>query len=214
MIVTFWRAVLVARRFIMTEAVKPTIVFVLGPPGAGKGTQSLNIVKEFGYVHLSAGDLLRAERNSPGSEYGELIETHIKNGSIVPVAITISLIERAMKESASTKFLIDGFPRNEDNLQGWNDRMDDKTNLKFVLFFDCSEDVCVQRCLYRGEQQAKAGAKRSDDNLDSLRKRINTYTNSTRPIIDHYQKLNLVRTVNAAGTEDEIFGEVKKLFSG
>ncbi|XP_035699022.1 UMP-CMP kinase-like [Branchiostoma floridae] len=213
MIVTFWRAVLVARRLIMTEAVKPTIVFVLGPPGAGKGTQSQNIVKEFGYVHLSAGDLLRAERNSPGSEYGELIETHIKNGSIVPVAITISLIERAMKDSASTKFLIDGFPRNEDNLQGWNERMEDKTNLKFVLFFDCSEEVCVQRCLHRGEQQAKAGAKRSDDNLDSLRKRISTYTNSTWPIIDHYQKLSLVRTVDAAGSEDEIFAEVKKLFS-
>lgn len=78
---------------------KPRIVFVLGAPGAGKGTQCEKIVTEFGYVHLSAGDLLRAERNRPGSEFGELIETSIKQGKIVPVAVTCSLLENAMNAS-------------------------------------------------------------------------------------------------------------------
>merc|ERR550532_2028564 len=96
---------------------KPNVMFVLGGPGAGKGTQCARIVEKYGHVHLSAGDLLRAERASPGSQYGELIEHHITNGTIVPVAITCSLLERAMKESAKNEFLIDGFPRNEESLR-------------------------------------------------------------------------------------------------
>lgn len=77
---------------------KPKIVFVLGAPGSGKGTQCANIVHEYNYVHLSAGDLLRAERNRPGSELAQTIEEYIQAGRIIPVAITCSLIERAMNE--------------------------------------------------------------------------------------------------------------------
>merc|ERR1711881_701936 len=142
---------------------KPNVVFVLGAPGAGKGTQCQRIVEKFGYVHLSAGDLLRAERKTPGSEHGQVIEEHIVNGTIVPVAITCSLLERAMKESEKNDFLIDGFPRNEDNLQGWNEAVGDKVNLRFVLFLDCSENTCIERCLKRGA----AGSGRSDDNEES-----------------------------------------------
>jgi UMP-CMP kinase len=101
---------------------KPEVVFILGGPGAGKGTLCHYIIKRYGYVHLSAGDLLREERVKPGSQFGELIETHIKNGTIVPVEITCSLIDRAMQASDNphNRFLIDGFPRNQDNLDGWN----------------------------------------------------------------------------------------------
>jgi len=101
---------------------KPEVVFILGGPGAGKGTLCRYIVDYYGYAHLSAGDLLREERAKPNSEYGELIETHIKNGTIVPVEITCSLIDRAMQTSKNPhhRFLIDGFPRNQDNLDGWN----------------------------------------------------------------------------------------------
>ncbi len=79
--------------------------------------------------------MLREERNRPGSEFGELIENHITNGTIVPVEITCSLLERAMNKSEKNDFLIDGFPRNENNLLGWNKQMSEKVNLKFVLFF-------------------------------------------------------------------------------
>lgn len=85
---------------------KPRIVFVLGAPGAGKGTQCEKIVNEYGYVHLSAGDLLRAERNRPGSEFAELIEDKIKNGLIIPVAVTCSLIEKAMNEQIAVSYIL------------------------------------------------------------------------------------------------------------
>ena len=188
---------------------KPDVVFVLGAPGSGKGTQCSNISKEFNFVHLSAGDLLREERVKPGSKYGELIEDKIKNGLIVPVEITCSLIQAAMERSGSTKFLIDGFPRNQNNLEGWNKQMSSCVNMLFVLFFDCPEDVCVKRCLGRGA----AGSGRSDDNLESLKKRFDTYMNDTMPIVKHYEEQNLVKKVDATGSSDQVFKLVKPFFN-
>ncbi|KAM3603779.1 uncharacterized protein V6R79_001964 [Siganus canaliculatus] len=188
---------------------KPQVVFVLGGPGAGKGTQCVKIVENYSYTHLSAGDLLREERAREGSEVGQLIATYIKEGKIVPVEITINLLRKAMeatmqKDETKFRFLIDGFPRNEDNLQGWNRVMDEKADVKFVLFFDCSNEVCIDRCLERGKSSG-----RTDDNRESLEKRIQTYLQSTRPIIDLYAKEGKVRTVNAAMAVDEVFDQVK-----
>ncbi|XP_078474492.1 UMP-CMP kinase-like [Lampetra planeri] len=127
-------------------ALVPEVVFVLGGPGAGKGTQCEKIVETFGYTHLSAGDLLRAERSRKGSEFGTLIEKCIREGSIVPVEITLALLKKAMEETmakdpSKSLFLVDGFPRNKDNLEGWQRHMEGKANVKFVLFFDCSNEV-------------------------------------------------------------------------
>lgn len=186
----------------------PEVVFVLGAPGAGKGTQCSLISNEFGFVHLSAGDLLREERQRPGSEYGEMIEEKIRNGEIVPVEVTCSLIHKAMLKSGKTQFLIDGFPRNKDNLEGWQKVMSDKAKLLFVLFFECSRELCTQRCLNRGA----AGSGRSDDNLESLKKRFNTYLNDTMPIIEHYDAQGLVRRVNSENPPEEVFKDVKQVF--
>uniref|UniRef100_A0A4W5PLI4 UMP-CMP kinase n=1 Tax=Hucho hucho TaxID=62062 RepID=A0A4W5PLI4_9TELE len=190
---------------------KPQVVFVLGGPGAGKGTQCTRIVENYSYTHLSAGDLLRAERSREGSEFGQLIDTYIKDGKIVPVEITINLLRKAMEETMEMdekkfRFLIDGFPRNEDNLQGWTTVMEGKANVKFVLFFDCSSEVCIDRCLERGKSSG-----RTDDNRASLEKRIQTYLQSTRPVISLYEKQGKVRTVDASCGVDEVFANVKTI---
>lgn len=182
---------------------------MLGAPGAGKGTQCSLISQEYGFVHLSAGDLLREERQRPGSEFGEMIEEKIRNGEIVPVEVTCSLLHKAMQASGKSRFLVDGFPRNKDNLDGWERVMSDKTKLLFVLFFECSRDLCTERCLGRGA----AGSGRSDDNLESLQKRFNTYLNDTMPIIEHYEKMGLVRRINAEVAPDDVFNDVKKVFN-
>jgi len=207
------------------NGVKPLVAFVLGGPGSGKGTQCKMICEEFGFKHLSAGDLLRAERNMPGSKYGEMIETHIQEGRIVPVEVTCSLLEKAMIEHCNNlaikkgtngdgsrdlrgKFLVDGFPRNEDNLTGWTRQLGDRVEILFVLYLDCPHDVCVKRCLGRGEQ----GSNRSDDNEVSLRKRLVTYTEGTLPIIEHFRKLNLVKRIDATREPEEVYRDVRKLF--
>lgn len=201
-------AISVLKRIVQI-AMKPKVVFVLGGPGAGKGTQCQKIVQNFGYVHLSAGDLLREERNRAGSQFGELIETYIREGKIVPVEITCSLLENAMKSCGTDKFLIDGFPRNQNNLEGWNKALSEKIQLQFVLFFDCPLEICLERCLKRGA----SGSGRSDDNLDSLKKRFNTYLNETQPIIDHYDKEDMVKKIDATRTEVEVYGDVQRIFS-
>ncbi|EDO36160.1 predicted protein [Nematostella vectensis] len=190
----------------MSSASKPVVIFVLGGPGAGKGTQCERIVKEYGYVHLSAGELLREERRS-GSKDGDLIENCMTEGKIVPVAITVSLLQKAMAKSDVQKFLIDGFPRNEDNLQGWESRMNDKVDVKAVLFFECPEDICIGRIMSRGQSSG-----RPDDNIESLRKRFHTHENSTMPIIEHYRRQGLVKPISGAPTPDEVFLQVKRVF--
>ncbi|CAF0911236.1 unnamed protein product [Rotaria sordida] len=185
---------------------KPNVIFVLGGPGAGKGTQCVRIAEKYGYVHLSAGDLLREEAAKPDSSLGQEINEHIKNGSIVPVAVTCKLLENAMKKSGKENFLIDGFPRNKDNVDGWKQAMDGKANVQCVLFFDCDEKTCVARCLDRGGK----GSGRTDDNEESLKKRIVTYNESTRPVVELYEKDNLVKRVDASKDVDKKLEELLK----
>ncbi|WKX93854.1 hypothetical protein Q1695_011261 [Nippostrongylus brasiliensis] len=182
------------------------VVFVLGPPGSGKGTQCLKIQENLKFVHLSAGDLLRAERQRKDSKYGQLIEEHITNGTIVPVEITCKLLENAMDEAGDARgFLVDGFPRNQNNLEGWEQQMKGKVDVKFVLFLSCPVDTCINRCLHRGQG-------RTDDNEESLRKRIETYNNQTLPIIQHYEKLGLVKEVPSDKSPEEVYTGVVAAF--
>jgi UMP-CMP kinase len=186
---------------------KPCVIFVLGGPGSGKGTQCAKISDHYGYVHLSAGDLLRAERAAPGSKFGDIIQDNLKNGTLVPTSITCSLLERAMGESDTNNFLIDGFPRGEENLEVWNAEMGEKVDLQCVLFFHCSQEVCTKRCLARGA----AGSGRSDDNQESLKKRFVTYEQATMPIIQQLEKLGLVRKIDASRSPEEVFDDVQTI---
>jgi UMP-CMP kinase len=129
-----------------------TVVFILGGPGSGKGTQSERIQKNFKFTHLSAGDLLREERKTPGSQYGEIIEKNIVEGKIVPSEITVMLLQKAMEKAGlqGGRFLIDGFPRNIENLSTWEKLMNDKINLPFILHLECEQEVMVNRLLKRG----------------------------------------------------------------
>ncbi|XP_015127059.1 UMP-CMP kinase 2 [Diachasma alloeum] len=193
------------RQFARVAMQKPEVIFVLGGPGSGKGTTCAKIVDKTGYVHLSAGDLLREERAKPGSEFGELIEGHIRNGTIVPVAITCSLIDRAIQTSSpQKKFLIDGFPRNQDNLDGWTKEMSDKAIVKGAIYLECSADVCTQRCLNRGLK----GSGRSDDNMESLIKRHETFIKDTMPMVEHFKKLGLLYRFDSEKSPDEVFADV------
>ena len=128
----------------LIEEAKPDVFFVLGGPGGGKGTQCSLLVEREGFVHLSAGDLLRAERDT-GSADATLINDLINAGAIVPVKITVQLIKKAMQKAgwAKKRFLIDGFPRNEENYLGFVDVMGDDVNIKKVLFFEGSEDTLI-----------------------------------------------------------------------
>ena len=191
----------------MNEIVRktPNVFFILGGPGSGKGTQCSRLANHFEFEHFSAGELLREEKNRPNSSIAKEIDECLKIGKILPVKITCTLLENAMNESGKLTFLIDGFPRNNDNLVGWNKQMGTKTNVKGVLFFECPNNVCKIRCLERGKQSG-----RSDDNEVTLTKRIKTDNELTIPLIEHFDKLNIVKRIDGSKSQDEVFEETKK----
>lgn len=184
------------------------VIFVLGGPGAGKGTQCANLVRDYGFKHLSAGDLLREEQSREGSEFGDLIQQLIRDGQIVPMEITIQLLENAMnstiEESGNRKFLIDGFPRKMDQAIGFEEAV---VPSKFTLFFDCPEETMKQRLLKRGETSG-----RIDDNEESIKKRFRTFVETSMPVVEHFEKEGRVIKVDATKAPEGVYEDVKQEF--
>jgi UMP-CMP kinase len=209
---------------------KVTVIFVLGGPGAGKGTQCQKLVADYGFKHLSAGDLLREEQDRPGSEFGEMIKTYIKEGTIVPMEVTVQLLENAMKssiEGGNSKglFLIDGMSPNphftcrdkgiaNKSCKGFPRKLDqahafERTVVpsKFTLFFECSEAVMEKRLLHRGETSG-----RSDDNIESIKKRFRTFVETSMPVVNEFESQGRVVKVNAERAPEEVYADVVKYF--
>jgi len=186
-----------------------TIIFVLGGPGSGKGTQCAKLVEDYGFKHLSAGDLLREEQDRPGSQFGDLIKSYIKDGLIVPMEVTIQLLENAItdtiKKDDNRQFLIDGFPRKMDQALKFEESV---CHSKFTLFFDCPEDVMESRLLNRGKTSG-----RSDDNAESIKKRFKTFVETSMPVVDYFEKEGRVVKISAVSSPDEVYEEVKVRFA-
>ncbi|KAH7364483.1 adenylate kinase-domain-containing protein [Rhexocercosporidium sp. MPI-PUGE-AT-0058] len=185
-----------------------TVLFVLGGPGAGKGTQCANLVRDYHFTHLSAGDLLRAEQDREGSEFGDLIKSYIKDGKIVPMEVTVQLLENAMTEVVNKdkdhkgKFLIDGFPRKMDQALKFEETV---CPSKFVLFFDCPEEEMQRRLLERGKTSG-----RSDDNAESIKKRFKTFVETSMPVVDYFRERGKVVHIVATKTPNEVYEETRQ----
>ncbi|KAK4541590.1 bifunctional uridylate/adenylate kinase [Oleoguttula mirabilis] len=185
------------------------VIFVLGGPGSGKGTQCANLVRDYGFKHLSAGDLLREEQDREGSEFGDMIKTYIKEGEIVPMEVTIQLLENAMnatiEDNGNRKFLIDGFPRKMDQAIAFEEKV---VPSKFTLFTDCPEAAMRERLLNRGKTSGRA-----DDNEESIKKRFRTFVETSMPVVQKFEKEGRVVKVDATKAPDEVYQDVRKQFS-
>ncbi|KAI8610605.1 adenylate kinase-domain-containing protein, partial [Chytriomyces sp. MP71] len=180
------------------------IVFVLGGPGCGKGTQCLRISQEFKYIHLSAGDLLRAEvaRNSPRAKELEII---MKDGKIVPMEVTLNLLKEGMEKSGEANgFLIDGFPRQLDQAIAFENTIGP---CKFVLMFDAPENILETRLLKRGETSGRA-----DDNIQTIKKRFKTFLETSVPVITHYENLGRCVKISSIPHPDEVYQSTRPYF--
>lgn len=197
-----------------------TVIFVLGGPGSGKGTQCQRLVSEYGFLHLSAGDLLRAEQERKGSSFGELIASYIREGQIVPQEITIALLENAIREHLDTgtgskdappklvsgaKVLIDGFPRKMDQAHLFDSAVCPSS---FVLFLDCTEEIMLRRLLHRGETSGRA-----DDNVDSIKKRFRTFVDTSMPVVDYYRQRGKVVEVDSTVAVETVTEEINAAFA-
>ncbi|CAM6120432.1 unnamed protein product [Calypogeia fissa] len=178
-----------------------TIVFVLGGPGCGKGTQCQRIVQDFGFLHLSAGDLLRAEVKK-GTDVGQNCEKLMKEGKLVPLEVTLTLLQNAMNSSGKNRFLIDGFPRAVDQAKAFENKvgMPDK-----VLFLECPQKVMEERLMKRGETSGRV-----DDTPATILKRFETFERESMPVAAHYEALdpNIILKVSSVPPPDLVYNVI------
>ena len=181
----------------------PKVLFVLGGPAAGKGTQCIKLSNEYGMKHLSAGELLREEITT-GSSNGQLIASYLKEGKIVPVQITLDLLRDRIQGVECNRFLVDGFPRNFDNVQGWENCMSEVCDVEGVMFIDCPEAELERRLLSRGESSG-----RSDDNIVTARKRFATFKEATMPVVAYYESKNKLIRIGGDQSVEKVFTDMK-----
>jgi len=155
------------------------IVWVLGGPGCGKGTQCDKVVAKYGFTHLSSGDLLRDEVAS-GSERGKSLTAIMESGQLVPLAIVLDLLAEAMikKLSGSKGYLIDGYPREVAQGAEFEKAI---APCKHILYFEVSDETMTSRLLKRAETSGRA-----DDNVDTIKKRLVTFHQHSEPVIQAY----------------------------
>ncbi|KAH3673109.1 hypothetical protein WICPIJ_009901 [Wickerhamomyces pijperi] len=181
-----------------------SVIFILGGPGSGKGTQSAKLVSDYGFIHLSAGDLLRAEQKREGSKYGELIAKYIREGNIVPQEVTIALLKQAMQEAVAkgqNRFLIDGFPRKMDQAEIFEAEV---ATSAFTIFFECPEQVMLERLLERGKTSG-----RTDDNIESIKKRFRTFVETSYPVVEYFDKQGKVVKLRCDEPVDVVYQHVQ-----
>ena len=178
-------------------------LLVLGPQGAGKGTQAKRISEEYGIPHVSTGDMFRALDGS--TELGRKVKEIMDAGTLVPDEVTIAMIQdRLAQPDAQSGFVLDGFPRN----LAQADALDEMLNgigrgLDAILFFDVPDEVGLERALKRAELE-----QRSDDTPEAIATRLETYHRETEPIVEHYRATGKLVPLHAERTVEEVWREI------
>lgn len=167
---------------------KPNVVFVLGGPGTGKGTMCELAECQLGWTHLSTGDLLRAECQAGGPN-ADIIQEFIDAGKLVPNEFTIALLksamEQAIRKTGKKNFLVDGFPRSLNNMEGWYEIFGREAELPKMLYFECPYPVLEKRILSRAKWTG-----RSDDNIEKVKLRFDTFKAETLPTVELFKSKN------------------------
>jgi adenylate kinase len=181
-------------------------LLLLGPPGAGKGTQAERIVARLGIPQISTGDMLRAAVKAQ-SKVGLEAKAYMDRGDLVPDSVVIGVAEERLRQpDAQTGFILDGFPRTP----GQADALDALlaklgVSLERCIALEVDEDELVKRLLRRAEIEG-----RSDDNETTIRNRMRVYRDQTEPLVEHYRKLGVVRAVDGEGSIDEIASRIEE----
>jgi adenylate kinase len=175
---------------------------IFGPPGSGKGTQSVRLAEKFNLVHLSTGDMLRAEI-AAATDLGKKMSSIMATGELVPDEVVIEMIaSRIDKTKGSAGFLFDGFPRTVAQTVALEKMLNDRgMKIDSMLVLDVDHDELVNRLILRAEQSGRP----DDKDPAVIENRIEVYKSKTEPIINYCSQKGLYQTVNGMGTIDDIF---------
>ena len=172
-----------------------TNIILLGPPGSGKGTQSKLLVEQGEFHQISTGDLLR-ETVSSGSEEGKNIKILMEKGELVPDRIVIDMILKSINENSKKSIIFDGFPRNLIQAEALELALKEASMvIDYVILLDVKIEILENRIKKRLSESTDS-EKRSDDNLETLIKRVTVYKNMTLPIIDYYKEKGKLIKIN------------------
>ncbi|MCF8223578.1 MAG: adenylate kinase [Bacteroidales bacterium] len=187
-----------------------TNFLIFGPPGSGKGTQSVKLASEFKLIHLSTGDMLR-EEVAAQTELGKKVEGIMQRGDLVPDEVVISMIAGRIDSNKDAEgFIFDGFPRTVDQAKALDSTLEDKgTSICKMLVLEVEHDELVKRLLKRAEVSG-----RPDDKDESIvENRIKVYGEKTEPVINYYKDHNKYQPVNGMGDIEDIFNRLSKVVS-
>lgn len=223
----------------MAAMTDPIRIILIGPPGAGKGTQAQRLRDMHGLVHISAGDLFRARVKDPNDPMGQQIKAILDSGALVPDAITIQMIaERLQQPDCAKGFILDGFPRSIAQAEAL-DEMLAKNDIKLsaVIQMEVDDDKLVERISGRftcgdcneGYHDTfkpphdphtcdSCGAvdkftRRSDDNADAVRARLKTYYSQTTPILPYYEGKGMLKRVDGMASMDEVTSRIEAILA-
>ncbi len=178
---------------------------LFGAPGSGKGTQSARLIYEFGLHHISTGEVLRDHINRE-TELGKIAQKYISEGQLIPDDLMISILEDVLEKNAEGKegVIFDGFPRTIPQAEALKELLRKRgTDLHAVVGLEVPEEELVERMLNRGKETGRA-----DDNLDTIKKRLDVYHNQTSPLRDYYTKDGIYLMINGSGVVDDIFNDI------
>lgn len=182
-------------------------IILFGPPGSGKGTQSENIIKKYGLVHLSTGDILRGQIAAK-TKLGLEAKTLMDKGELVPDAVVIGMINDAINAQPGAKgFLFDGFPRTVAQAEALDNLLKEhQATVNILISLKVEENELIKRLLNRGKTSGRA----DDVNESIIQDRIKEYHKKTTAVADYYQKVNKVVEIKGEGSVDEIFASLSK----
>lgn len=180
-------------------------IVLFGAPGSGKGTQSAKLIDKYGLYHISTGEVLR-DHIKRGTELGKTADSYISKGQLIPDELMIDILDDVLDKQAAGKkgVVLDGFPRTVPQAEALKELLKKRnTDLHAVVGLEVPEQELVDRMIARGKETGRA-----DDNLETIKNRLDVYHQQTLPLKDYYTKEGKYLKINGSGVVDEIFHDI------